>query len=296
MRLVDSDLSVGLGDGTAIGFTEVGNPDGFPVIHMHGNPGSRLDVSLPAVRGAAESLGVRLVGMDRPGIGLSTFHRFSLGNYPERVGRFADALALEEFGITGVSGGAKYATACAVLLPDRVRRVALVSSTCSQDLPGAKATPNSQDRLLYPLADHVPWLVRPIFAKLTHDARRDPDSLVAMLDRLGPADQALLADESFREALARSLAEAFRQGGRGVAQDYTIEARPWGVDLDDIRIPVDIWHGEDDRLVSADAGRILAEAINPTTTHFEADAGHLMLSTYALDILRSVTNRTTTTR
>ncbi len=291
-----SDLSVDLGDGTAIGYAEVGESDGFPVIHMHGNPGSRLEVNLPAFRTAADLVGVRLIGMDRPGIGLSTFHRFALTDYPQLVRQFADALGLEEFGVIGVSGGGKYACACAVILPHRITRVALVSSTCSRDMPGAKATLNSEDRFLYPLAAYVPWLVRPVFAKLAHDATRDRDSLIAMLDRLGPTDQEMLADETFRLALARSVTEAFRQGGRGVAQDYTIEARPWGLELHGITVPIDIWHGEDDRLVSADASRILAKATNPTTTHFEPGAGHLMLSTYAEQILRTVTKRTTTSR
>lgn len=287
VRLVGSDLTVDLGDGTTFGYAEVGVPDGFPVIHLHGNPGSRLEVDLPAFRKAAEAVDIRLIGVDRPGIGLSTFHRFSLADFPVLVRRFSDALGLTEFGVTGVSGGGKYACACAVSLSDRVSRIVLVSSTCSRDLSGAKATPNREDRMMYPLAAHAPWLIRPIFAKLARTANRDQESLVRMLDGLGPADQDLLADEDFRQALAASVAEAFRQGGRGVVQDYSIEARPWGLDLDAIRVSVDLWHGEDDRLVSANASRILAAAIGTTRTHFESEAGHLMLSSYAEAILRT---------
>jgi hypothetical protein len=115
----------------------------------------------------------------------------------------------------------------------------------------------------------VTWLVRPVFGKLARDARSGRDLLMVMLDRLGPTDQEILADEDFRLTHARSVTEAFRQGGRGVAQDYTIEARPWGLELHGMTVPIDIWHGEDDRLVSADASRILAKAITPTTTHFK---------------------------
>ena len=285
---MSTDLHIDLADGTRIGYAEVGNPDGPPVVYLHGNPGSRLEVDLPAFRRAAERLGIRLLAPDRPGMGLSSFHSFSIREYPQLVRRFADALGLARFVVAGVSGGGKYACACAWQLPDRVSQVALVSSTCSRDLPGAKATPNKEDRLLYPLADRAPWLVRMVFAKFARDARRDAESLLSMFDKLGPTDREILGREEFRRAFGRSVAEAFRQGGRGVAHDYALEARSWNVPLHQIQVPIQIWHGEDDRLVSPQASRILAEALPLSTTHFVPEAGHLMIATHASDVLQSV--------
>ncbi len=283
------DLHVTLADGREAGYAEVGNPDGYPVLHLHGTPGSRLEVCIPAARQAAEDLGIRLIGLDRPGIGLSAFRRFSIRDYPRMVRDFADALGLGQFAVTGVSGGGKYACACAWQLPDRITRAALVSSTCSFDLPGAKATANKQDRLVYAVATWAPWLLRLMFAKFTHDARRDPTALFSALPALGPADQQILAREDFRRAFARDLAEAFRQGGRGLALDYTLEARPWGVPLGQIRVPIEIWHGDDDRLVFSQASRILAAALPAATTHFVPGAGHLLdASDHVRDVLHSV--------
>jgi pimeloyl-ACP methyl ester carboxylesterase len=128
---------------------------------------------------------------------------------------FADALGLGQFALTGFSGGGKYVCACAWQLPDRITRAALVSSTCSFDLPGAKATSNKEERLVYTVATWAPWLLRPMFAKLTHDVRRDPMALFSALPELGSADQQVLAGKEFRQALGQDLAEAFRQGGRG---------------------------------------------------------------------------------
>lgn len=283
-----TDLLVELADGTRIGYAEVGNPDGLPVVYLHGNPGSRLEVDLATSRRAAEQLGIRLLAPDRPGIGLSSFHSVFLREYPQLIGRFTDAVGLERFAVIGLSGGGKYACACAWGLRDRVSQMALVSSTCSPDLPGAKATWNTEDRLLYPLAARVPWLVRMVFAKLARDARRDGESLLSMLSKLGPTDREILGREEFRQALGRSVAEAFRQGGRGVTHDYTLEARSWNIPLDQIQVPIHIWHGEDDRLVSPQASRILAEALPGATTHLVPEAGHLMIADHAGDILQSV--------
>jgi pimeloyl-ACP methyl ester carboxylesterase len=164
----------------------------------------------------------------------------------------------------------------------------LASSTCSFDLPGAKATWSKDDRLLYTLANRAPWLLRLMFAKLTHDIRRDPTAIFSMMKNLGPADQEILGREDFRQTFGKNVAEAFRQGGRGPAHDYTLEARPWGVPLGQIRVPIEIWHGEDDRLVSSQASRILAGALSGATTHFVPGQGHLLLAgTHAKDALQS---------
>ena len=197
-------------------------------------------------------------------------------------------MGLERFAVTGLSGGGKYASACAWGLPDRVSQVALVSSTCSPDLPGAKSTWNREDRLLYPLVAGVPWLARIVFAKVARDARRGAESLLSMLDKLGPTDREIHGRPEFRQALGRSVAEAFRQAGRGATHDYTLEARSWNVPLDQIQVPFQTWHGENDRLVSPQASRILTEALPGTTTHFVPGAGHLMIAEHASDILQSV--------
>ena len=287
--MLRADLQVRLPDGSTVGYAEVGDPDGPPVLHLHGTPGSRLEVCIPAARRAAEDLGLRLIGLDRPGMGLSTFRRFSIADYPRMVRDFADAVGLGQFAVTGLSGGGKYVCACAWRLPDRITRAALVSSTCSSDLPGAKATANKEDRLVYTMANWAPWLLRLMLAKFTHDARRDPTALFSVLPPLGPADREILADEDFRQAFARDLAEVFRQGGRGLALDYTLEARPWGVPLAQIQVPIEIWHGEDDRLVSPQASRILASVLPDATTHFVPGAGHLLdASDHARGVLHSV--------
>jgi len=259
-------------------------------MYLHGTPSSRLEVDLPGIREAADDLGLRVLAPDRPGIGLSPFRHYAIADYPRLVRGFADALGLGRFAVTGVSGGGKYACACAWALPDRVTRVALVSSTCSFDLPGARATWDAEDRRLYRSADRAPWLARLFLAKVARDLRRNPDALFATVERtVGAADKEVLALPGFREALGRDMAEAFRQGGRGPAHDLTLEARPWGVALERIEVPIEIWHGEDDRVVSPEQYRILARTLPLVTEHLVPGEGHFSLfARHARAILQSV--------
>jgi pimeloyl-ACP methyl ester carboxylesterase len=257
-------------------------------LYLHGRASSRLEVGLPGIREAADSLGLRVLAPDRPGIGLSAFRRFSIVEYPRLVRSFADALRLDRFDVIGVSGGGKYACACAWRLAGRVTRVALVSSTCSFDLPGARATWNEVDRQVYPFADRAPWLVRLFLAKFGRDIRRDPGALFSMFERtVGSADKEVLANPAFREALHRTIVEAFRRGARGPAHDYTLEARPWGVPLDRIEVPIQIWHGDDDRVVSPQQSRILARQLSSATEHRVPREGHFSLfANHAEEILK----------
>ena len=60
-----------------LGFAEFGNPRGRAVLWLHGTPGARRQIPQPA-RLAAQQMDLRLVGIDRPGVGSSTPHRYSL--------------------------------------------------------------------------------------------------------------------------------------------------------------------------------------------------------------------------
>ena len=64
-----TDRFVRLRDGRRLGFTEYGDPAGFPVVNCHGGLACRLDVA--AADGVARDASIRLISPDRPGIGLS---------------------------------------------------------------------------------------------------------------------------------------------------------------------------------------------------------------------------------
>ena len=91
------------------------------------------------------------------------------------------------------------------------------------------------------------------------------------------------------EALARNAGEAFRQGGRNPAHDLSLEARPWGVPLERIEVPVELWHGEDDGVVAPDQARLLAGALPIANEHYLPGEGHFSLvARHARAILESV--------
>src|SRR3954470_18526977 len=102
------DRTIRLRDGRTLGYAEYGAPDGMPVIYAHGGLSCRLDVETGA--SSARESGIRLISVDRPGIGLS-------GPKPGRVvadwatdiAELTDQLGICAFAAIGWSMGGQYA-------------------------------------------------------------------------------------------------------------------------------------------------------------------------------------------
>lgn len=115
-------------DGRRLGYSECGDPNGALVLYFHGTPGSRIETRL--IAGEAAAGGVRLIAVERPGIGLSDYQQGrTILDWPADVENFAAAIGYGEapFGVIGLSGGAPYALACVKCIPQRMTHVALVS-------------------------------------------------------------------------------------------------------------------------------------------------------------------------
>ena len=139
-------------------------------------------------------------------------------------------------------------------------------------MPGSE-----QDRRLYTIAAATPWIMRAWMAKTARGLRRDPGLMLKLLPRMSAADERAVHRADVRQVIRMMSTEAFRQGGRGAAHDLRPEALPWGIRLESIRAPVDIWHGRDDTIVNIKQAEILAAAIPGAQRHFLAGEGHFSL-------------------
>ncbi len=256
------------------------------MLAFHGTPGSRLERHLPD--DAYRELGVRYLTVDRPGYGLSDRQPGrSLRDWPADVAALADTLGLASFSLLGVSGGGPFALACAQALPDRVRRVALVSSVGPLDAPGALRGLGRADRLLFPLTRRSPagaallWRLAGIVVRAGSwlpaggGARVLPRSDRPVLTRV-PSAWSVLVDISV---------EAFRGGPWGVVDDYLALSEPWPFAPDMLRVPVALWHGDRDDVVAAEQSRRLARAIPGASLRIAPDAGHLAIFDHEREVL-----------
>src|SRR5215469_8300307 len=112
--------NIAVGDDRQIGFAEFGAPQGRAIFWLHGTPGARRQIPTEA-RAYAEEADIRLIGIDRPGIGSSTPYQYeNVLAFTDDLRTIADTLGIDKMAVVGLSGGGPYALACAAGLPDRV--------------------------------------------------------------------------------------------------------------------------------------------------------------------------------
>lgn len=278
------DRRLRLRDGRWLGYFESGDATGEPVLFFHGFGTTR--VVCPPDRPAVD-LGVRLIALDRPGIGLSTpLPGRRLLDWPDDVRHAADELGLERFSVVGWSGGGPYALACGRRLEDRVKSIALVSAPAP--LAGASEPRYLRrfDRNAVRAADRAPWVIRLALWHWGRAQRRDAERFFEeSLDDMCAADQEALSEPALRSRMIANSVELYRQGGRGMYDEALVLARPWGFDPSEIRVPVLIWHGARDKTVPTAMAAHLSEALPNSRLRVFADEGHHLLYRHWRDIL-----------
>jgi pimeloyl-ACP methyl ester carboxylesterase len=269
--------TVVLPDGRVLGYAEYGDSTGVPVLHFHGTPSSRVE----AARGdtVALSQGVRLIGIDRPGMGLSDYQRGRrILDWPDDVGALADALAIVRFAVLGVSGGGPYAAACAFKIPERLTACGIVSSIVPPDVQVEGVTQESQ--VLLAIARRLPWLLPPllwwVLGRHMQDREKAESLLAEGVEYRPEPDRDLLQNPEMMELYYAETAEAFRQRAKGPAHDFRLYTQPWGFRLEEIEFgEVHLWHGELDASAPVAMGQTIAARIPRCKATFYPDDAHI---------------------
>jgi pimeloyl-ACP methyl ester carboxylesterase len=301
LLLVPSEASAGgkatayvqTSDGRRLAYEQQGEPGGVPVFALHGTPGSRFSGRHPDPEKVDEA-GLRLITYDRPGYGGSARqHGRSVVDCVTDIVAIADALGLERFAVTGGSGGAPHSLAAAAQLPERI--------TCAECDVGpapyeaedldyfSGMDPENVKELGWALAGEetlVPELERAAQKALDRlDA--DPAALLSEFD-LSEADRAVLAQEAVKQRMRISFREALAQGIGGWVDDDLAIVRPWGFDLAEIRVPVQVRYGATDVLVPAAHGAWLAAHIPGAMVVVDQVSGHMTSPDERLERIRAL--------
>jgi pimeloyl-ACP methyl ester carboxylesterase len=266
-----------------LAWNEFGAPDGAPLFYYHGWPSSRLQARL-AHHLAAER-GLRLIAMDRPGIGKSTWVRDrKLEDWPELMARFADHLGIEKFAQLGVSGGGPYVLACAMMIPDRLTRSAVLAGMVPLPLLGhGRQGLHPLYRMMIPMRK----LPAPVFtlgfqvASLAAKGRPDVLPMSLFLRSLAEEDRKIiLGVPGIWDALTKSFSEGVcgLSGGQGVMTDAEIYLRKPDFRAEEIIHPIRYWHGADDKNIPLALVERLCEILPHAELESVAGLGHFSLA------------------
>jgi pimeloyl-ACP methyl ester carboxylesterase len=267
-----------LKSGAQIAFGEYGDPNGSPVFFCHGWPSSRTMAELTDE--AATDVGLRIISPDRPGIRDSEFlPNRKLVDWPPLLLELASQLGIDRFKILAISGGAPYAYAAGWMIPEQVETIAVVSGAPPiAELPDHVGLLRTY-RTLLALRRSRPALLRILFqiarpfASIKLPLRFRP----FLLKFLQPCDANVLRESKSFEACFESARQAWRSSAVGVMTDADIYAQPWGFRLEEVRVPIQLWHGTKDRTFSFRLAEQIANRLPNCELRLVEDTGHYSL-------------------
>jgi len=270
---------VQVGNERQIAYCEYGDPQGKPVFYFHGTPGSRYEPLFGDQAG--KEYGYRIIALDRPGIGRSDYVKErKLLDWPQDVQEVAQQLGVSRFGVMGLSGGGPYALACSYAIPERLEFSVAMGSwgpVAAEPKLWNKMAP--LDRFFAKLSKKATWTFYVPFAVMGYAARwMAPQGFIKLLESsMSAADKQLVADEAIARFFADDVAEGFRQGVRGPADDAIILYGEWGFEVEEIEMEVYLFHGEDDRFAPYRYAVYFDKKIPKTKLYGYPGEGHLFL-------------------
>ncbi len=251
----------------------------LPVFWLHGTPNTG-EPPEPLFAAAAER-GIRWVSYDRPSYGGSSPDPGrTVGSAAADMAAIAGALGLRRFAVMGHSGGGPHALAAGALLPDRVLAVVSGSGLAPYD------------------ADGLDWYagMGAGGAAESRAAAGGRDALTEFYTSASEFDSEMFtaADWAALEGpwawLGGVAGKAIEAGPEGMIDDNLAYVAPWGFAPADVRLPVLILHGQQDRMVPVAHGEWLARHLPAAELRLYPDDGHVSVlhaADQALDWIRA---------
>jgi pimeloyl-ACP methyl ester carboxylesterase len=243
--------NIAVGDDRQIGFAEFGDPQGRAIFWLHGTPGARRQIPMEA-RVYAEQRNIRLIGIDRPGIGSSTPYQYgTVFAFADDLRTIADTLGIDKMEVIGLSGGGPYALACAAAMPDRVVATGVlggVAPTQGADAIGGGVM--ALGSLVAPVLLVAGLPIRLAAVGLIRLIRPVAEPVLYAYARISPeADRQLLVRPEFKAMFLDDLLNGSRKQLAAPFADIIVFARDWGFRLDEVKVPIRWWHGDRDHIV-----------------------------------------------
>jgi pimeloyl-ACP methyl ester carboxylesterase len=279
-----SSHTLTLPDGRQLGYAIEG--EGKPIIYFHGTSSSRLETKLLSQFAKVNSF--RIIGVDRPGYGLSTYlERTNLRGFAKDIQTIADHLKLGNFAVLSWSGGGPFALAYLALHPDRVNHALIVGCPA---LPFDPAVAHNNNPLAK-IAMKNRYLAKSalgFFRRSVLKANRDVDGYLRsrsgkrMLAGLSEPDYRFFADPEWLKLMYNSMAEGFRQvsSPQTVYEEHRLFMKPWNEPI--WQIPegkLTIWQGAEDKTCPRDCAQKIAKIIKGVSLEVFPSEGHCVMFT-----------------
>ncbi len=294
------DYVIQLQDGRDFGYSQIGNPKGKPIIFFHGWPGTRLDIS--CFHDEALKLGVKIISIDRPGCGLSTYqNRRKMNDLVQDVVELLDHLKITKISVLGFSTGGFYALDLAKAYPEIIETIGIVSGVPYYQLEYKNKNLPSLLKLVK-FISKFPLLVRFISRIMTDTGlngyKRNPEKeYKRSLKKLTPIDRETWEKEKIKSWLIEQYLPDLQQSPRrGIAHDLVLLMTSFSNQVKRpsepiVKYPVYFWHGEDDTIIHPLSSIQQEKLFEKSELVLYPREGHKIIYTHFEEIIQKITSK-----
>jgi len=269
-----------LEDGRKLVYDIYGAMEGIPYVYFHGYPSSRLEAR--SIHEKAEEKNIKLIAIDRPGIGLSDFQQNrTIVDWSSDISELSKELNLEKFGVVSFSAGAPYALACGLKIPEKLNKIVIVSALGGVDFKQLGLI--NYHKFVFGIAGSLPLIYRFLFwwrrVRLVRGKNAAKKYYRSNLKYLTTKDQEVLQDATILDAVVEYQCEACRKGCKGLTHEAKMLGKSWGMNLEDIssNLKINLWHGVEDLIAPVTASKEIEGMLPKSIANYKEDEGHFSL-------------------
>jgi pimeloyl-ACP methyl ester carboxylesterase len=266
-----------LRDGRSLQWRDNGVESDSALILHHGTTIS-LDIWQSWFEEAA-SVNVRAIGMNRPGIGESTpHHGRTIHDDATDAAELIEHLALKNFVSIGWSGGGARALGTGLL--EACRAIHTIAGISPIDLTDESTiTWMDSDRRIKMegFLSHFDAILEDRRTAYEADLQITPEELLKFIQSLPNYGLFEIDYNKFADELFTSIGPTLVNGPKTDSEDYCANISPWGFSLNQISVPVTIWHGEEDDDVLFGRGQYLHSQLPNSEMIAFPDQGHVTI-------------------
>ena len=291
------DHTFKLNDGRDLGYSIIGDIQGKPVLFFHGWPGTRLDVAYFTAE--AKQLGIRLISIDRPGCGLSTYQKGrEMSDLKDDILQLLDHLKIAKISVLGFSTGGVYALDLASTYPDRINIVGIVSGVPYYKLEYVKKdyTHLVTAMRIIPKIPFFGQLITRIITDIgLNKYKRKPEKeFEKSIQKLPEIDKKTWNIPKLKRwFLDEYIPDLLESSRKGITQDLMLLMKSFAnpkerpSEIQD-NFPVHFWHGFSDDVVPATTSIQQTKLFKDSDLVIYLGEGHKVIYTHFQEIIRKI--------
>jgi pimeloyl-ACP methyl ester carboxylesterase len=288
-RPVPSRQIIRTANGDAIGVWRFGDPDGIPVLFIHGALFGV--VGRPLAAEEARMFGLQILAPERPGYGATPLPPGAdpVALTAQQAVAILDTLQIAKVDVLAHDVGSVSAFALARACPDRVRSI-----TCAPATPPMLGWSQTADmpplhRVSAFAAQKAPALMEKlVLLGLGRIAREGLAAIPRLVFADSAHDRELFMSPEALPVLEHMHHFGLEQDAQGFVQDMFVTNRDWSSWLAAIPCPVVLMHGALSRTVSAQALHMMAARLPNARLQIVPDAGHTLPISHPTHALRTI--------